>query len=358
MRLVRSRRVTWALFGALLLTIGCGDDAVPPPTPRDAGPRDASVDGATLEDAGDGDAATDPDAGEVDGGGIDGGTRDGGMRDGAVRDGAVRDGGSFDGGSYTFGDDCLDPEGRFDLCLCDVPECDPAATPSCSAGLRCLPDGCGRTTCQPGGHSCVDASDCATGSECFAARALDGSTAELCLHPSGGCTDSRDCAPGFACESGACVERRVSCVDAGCPFGFFCQDADPWARPYCMRVSRRCSSFAGACPAFFSCIDIDGDGLSECRRNGEACDTNEDCTDSVCGYSPAAKALACQAQGPCAGAADCGAGFSCTDLWGDGVRECVPDGGSCASSATCELGEVCAAPASGGAPRCVTAEGP
>jgi hypothetical protein len=334
------RHATWFASVMLVAAIGCGDDAVPPPTPRDGGTRDAGFDGATiddagLDDAGLDDATIDPDAG---------------------RDAGMRDAGSFDGGSYTFGDDCLDEEGRFDLCRCGVPECDPEASPACVAGLRCVPDGCGRTTCQPGGHACVDASDCPVGSECFAARALDGSTAEVCLHPTGGCTDSRDCAVGFACESGACVDRRVSCADAGCPFSFFCQDADTWARPYCTRVSRRCSSFAGACPPFFSCVDVDGDGLSECRRNGEACDSNEDCRNSVCGYDPTAKALACQAQGPCDGPSDCGGGFTCADLWGDGVRECVPAGGTCATSASCEVGAVCAPPASGGAPTCVAAE--
>jgi len=342
-------RATWIASAvsllAMLTTIGCGDDAVPPPTPRDGGPRDAGFDGATVDDAGldatTEDASTDDADVDAD---VDAG-----------RDGGARDAGSFDGGSYVFGDDCLDEEGRFDLCRCDVPECDPDASPACAAGLRCVPDGCGRTTCRPGGHGCVDAADCPTGSECFAARALDGSTAEVCLHPTGGCTDSRDCALGFACESGACVDRRLSC-DAGCPFGFFCQDADTWSRPYCTRLSRRCSSFAGACPPFFSCVDVDGDGLSECRRNGEACDSNDDCVDAVCGYDPTAKALACQAQGPCAGPSDCGGGFTCTDLWGDGVRECVPVGGTCTSSASCEVGAVCAAPAGGGAPTCVAAE--
>lgn len=340
---------TWLASVMLVAAIGCGDDAIPPPTPRDGGMRDAGFDGATIDDAGLDDAtiddgSTDPDTAVV----VDAG-----------RDATLRDSGTFDGGSYTFGPDCFDGDGVFDLCLCDVPECDPEASPSCAAGLRCIPDGCGRTTCQPGGNACVVDGDCPAGSTCFSATALDGSVADLCLHPTGGCTDSRDCPLGFSCDASACVDRRLSC-DSPCPFGFFCNDADSWSRSYCTRVSRRCESFSGACPPFFSCIDVDGDGLSECRRNGEACDTNDDCTSpgEVCGYDPAAKALACQAQGPCNGPSDCGGGFSCTDLWGDGVRECVPTGGSCASSASCEVGAVCASPASGGAPTCVSAEAP
>lgn len=340
------------------LFVGCGDDDVPPPPLRDGGTgTDASaLDASTGGDASPGDAGAD------DAGGGDAGSEDASEPFDAGTDAGLSfDAGSFDGGTYTFGADCEDAEGGFDLCLCDVPECDPDATPSCAAGLRCLPDGCGRTTCQLGGHACVANDDCAEGSICFGTGTLDGSAADLCLRPSAGCADSRDCAPGYACEEGTCVDRRVRCeAPTDCPYGFFCNDADSWALPYCMRVSRRCSSFAGACPPFFSCVDVDGDGLSECRRNGEACDTNDDCgaAGEVCGYDPVAKALACQAHGPCASAEDCADGFGCVDVWGDGVRECVPSGGECERSASCPTGALCGAPSSGGGAMCTDSAGP
>ena len=49
---------------------------------------------------------------------------------------------------------------------------------------------------------------------------------------------------------------------------------------------------------------------------------------------------------------DCAEGFTCTGLWPDGRRECVPDGGSCASYADCPVRQVCASPREGGAPSC------
>ncbi|MCB9620381.1 MAG: hypothetical protein H6724_13165 [Sandaracinus sp.] len=333
---------------ACVWLVACGGDSAPPPTPRDGGTLDGGGnDGGTPTDGGEMDGAVE-DGAVPDGGGDDGG-RDGG------RDAGSFDAGNVDGGSYSFGSECFDGEGMFDLCLCNVPECDPSAAAPCAAGLRCQPDGCGeRHTCQPGGQGCAAPEDCPSGSLCFGALSLDGSRVDLCLRPEGGCADSRDCASGYACEDGACVNRRVSC-DVGCPFGFYCNDADPWARPYCARVSRRCSSFAGACPPFFSCVDVDGDGSSECRRNGEACDSNEDCgaAGDVCGFDPVAKALACQPQGPCSGAGDCGTGFVCEDLWGDGVRECVPSGGTCDAPSDCGANALCGAPAGGGPPTCV-----
>lgn len=336
----------------VLVGLGCGGDDVPPPTPRDGGARDAgTLDGGEPSD---GEVPMDASVdGAADGAVGDGGADDGGAVDGGS-DAGTSDGGSFDGGSFTFGDECLDSEGAFDLCLCPVPECDPAAATPCAPGLRCLRDGCDRTTCQPGGNGCAADADCPSGSTCVATRALDGSLVDVCRSSSGDCNDSRDCALGFSCDGGSCVDRRVACArHVDCPFGFFCNDTDPWSRPFCARGSRRCDSFVGACPPFFSCVDVDGDGASECRRNGEACDTNDDCPSRVCGFDPSVGALACGSHGPCRNAGDCGAGFTCADAWGDGVRECVPSGGTCATSDDCAELTICGAPTADEPRECV-----
>ncbi|MBX3246770.1 MAG: hypothetical protein KF901_06295 [Myxococcales bacterium] len=328
-------------FGALalLLVFGCGGDDTPPPIGRDAGPRDAgsadsgdpsAVDGSSPQDASpDHDGSTPLD--------------DGGRPDSE---------GSTDG-SVAPGGDCFDDAGVYDLCRCTVETCDPSAD-TCAEGLRCLPDGCGRSTCQPGGLGCVTASDCPTGSTCRSVRGYDGAPTDVCDRPGPGCADSRDCAPGQSCSAaGVCELRRVPCAsDADCGFGFFCNVRDNYSLPYCQRIARRCETIFGACPPFFSCVDVDRDGVFECRAGGAGCDTNDDCVGDICGYDPTMEDLVCGNHGPCRFAADCGPGFTCADTWGDGVTECVPTAGTCTRTADCASPAICTTLAAGGALGC------
>lgn len=329
-------------FGAiaLILALGCGDDDIPPPTGRDGGPRDGGSDDAAVPD------------GSVEDGSI--------IEDGAIEpDGAPRDAGPRDSGDPVFdgtigpGGSCFDDAGVYDLCRCEVAECDPSAD-TCAEGLRCVADGCGRNTCQPGGLGCVDATDCPAGSMCRNIRGTDGSPMSVCDRPGAGCADSRDCAAGYSCSpAGACVSRRAPCGrDADCGFGFFCNVRDAYSRPYCQRIARRCASFLGACPPFFNCVDVDGDGLTECRAGGAGCDTNDDCVGDVCGFDPTAEDLVCGDHGNCRFEADCGPGFTCADTWGDGVTECVPDSGTCTTTADCPSPATCTTLTAGGTLAC------
>ena len=90
--------------------------------------------------------------------------------------------------------------------------------------------------------------------------------------------------------------------------------------------------------------------------NGSGCRSNDDCTTAgqVCGVSPVHVDGLCGPFGPCASAADCASGYTCADLWGDGVTECVPSGGSCTRTTDCASPAICASPAEGGAPRCIS----
>lgn len=333
------RRLTeLALCVSLLSAAACGDDSTPPPTPRDAGGRDAG----SEPDGGEG-----MDGGELDGGGegMDGGE---GVDAGTDSGFSIPDSGPLDASDPST---CFDDAGVFDLCLCDILECRPDVADDCVPGTTCLPDGCGRNTCQLAGLPCGAPGDCAEGSECFV-----GTIPPVCRKPDGGCNDSRDCPAGFSCDSGSCVDRRVPCdpESVGCPYGYFCNDLDERvAQPYCQRVYRACESF-DACPPFFSCVDVDGDGESECRANGGDCDTFMDCPGEVCGTTPD-RAGACQAQGPCAGAMiTCPSGFECADVYGDGLVECVPTAGDCDVVQDCTPPGICGSLTEDGAMTCVS----
>jgi len=338
------RRLNHALPSHALLSLSlvltaaaCGDDSTPPPG-RDAGGRDA---GGDEMDAGDGmDAGGGLDGGgeEMDGGGeVDAGT-DSGF--------SIPDVGPLDAGSI---ESCFDDAGVYDLCLCDVFECEDSS--ECGDGTACLPDGCGRNTCQLGGLPCGAPGDCAEGSECFT-----GTIPPVCRKADGGCNDSRDCPAGHSCDEGSCVNRRVPCdpESPACPFGYFCNELDQQvAQPYCQRVYRACETF-DACPPFFSCVDVDGDGESECRANGGDCDTFMDCPGEVCGTTPES-AGACQAQGPCAGEMiSCPSGFECADVYGDGLVECVPTAGDCDVVQDCTPPGICGSLTEDGAMTCVS----
>ncbi len=312
----------WILCG--VISVGCGDDSAPPPG-GDTGTRDGGVDGGgDPVDGGDEDAG---DAAGVDAPMIDVGPVDAPMID-------ATDSGT-DGGFDP--ETCFDSEGVYDLCLCDTPECSPAAPETCGAGTTCLPDGCDRNTCQLAGAECESDDDCHPSSSCARFAFVP-----VCDSGAATCNDSRDCPRGHSCDAGSCVNRRIGCT-AGpdCPWGFYCDDTDTFVdEPYCRRLYQPCNAFE-VCGPGFSCIDIDGDGDNECRPNsGGDCDSSDDCAPgTVCGADPS-KNTDCRSQGPCASGADCAAGFTCVDPWGDGVSICVT-AGSCTTSADCPAGSVC-----------------
>ena len=164
------------------------------------------------------------------------------------------------------------------------------------------------------------------------------------------CVDSRQCRGGHACTGGVCVDRRVHCGLIGdCPYGFFCDSSG--AEPYfCQRLLRPCVS-AAECPVG-TCSDLDGDGDRECVALG-ACDARTDCPGATtCLTLPVEVFSECGSYGACASATDCGSGRLCVDLWGDGVRECV-DAGGCSSTASCPGTGICGTPATGGPPACL-----
>ncbi|MCZ7686012.1 MAG: hypothetical protein M5U28_47540 [Sandaracinaceae bacterium] len=115
--------------------------------------------------------------------------------------------------------------------------------------------------------------------------------------------------------------------------------------PFCVRAYTRCSSDA-ACPLFGQCRDVLGTGMNICHwAGGTACQNNADCPviGEVCGVHPIRVDSLCGRLGPCTADGDCASGDTCADLWGDGVRECVPAGGSCARTTDCAPPGVCAA---------------
>lgn len=312
------------------LAWGCGSPPAPPPR-GDAGPR---------VDAGGMDAGT-MDAGDVDGGSGDAGT-DGGILDDA---GPEIDGGSSDAGGGTDAGipDASDPPTDSGIDFCALL---PAGTPCpCASGFTCLPNGCGEMRCYPAGRACLTAADCASGSSC---------TANVCTRGSG-CGDSRDCPPGYACETGSCVDRRIGCgPGAPCPWGFLCDNAGE-GRYYCLRAQTRCDDSA-ACPLFGQCRDVLGMGSKICHwSSGPMCQNNIDCPviGEVCGVHPEFVDALCGNYGPCSSVTDCASGFICTDLWGDGITECVPSGGSCTQTSDCTAPAICASPLAGGPPTCM-----
>jgi hypothetical protein len=203
----------------------------------------------------------------------------------------------------------------------------------------------------PSGSQCESDFDCALGARCV------GIYGRLtCVRPVPGCTDSRDCPIGHACEPDAagdrrCVDRRIPCdVEVGCPRGYVCR-TEQGIVPFCDRGYQRCNRNGGCFG--LSCTDLDGDGLRECGFPDRACSMFGDCpAGSVCGLAVADYRMECGSFGPCRTAADCPAGDECIDLWGDGIRTCEPAGGACAA-ATCPPDTICATPLGGGSPTCL-----
>lgn len=328
------RAAGYVALGVLLALAGC-DDSSPPPIPqvdagpRDAGRRDAGADtGVPPADAGD--------AAMTDDGGSDGGEpRDGGSpaADAGLRPDGGRDAGDppeLDGGPVPEFDGGPPPD------PCDFVLPGPTCTPGgCPAGEVCLDNGCGETRCYPAGHPCGSDDDCPSTSSC-----QDG----VCASSGGGCADSRDCPVGFACESGSCVDRRMRCGPGlACPHGFVCDSDSSRGAPLCVRAYTFCSSDEG-CPLFGQCRDVLRDGSRICHwSGGPMCQNNDDCPviGEVCGVHPIYVNARCGPLGPCLSDDDCASGYRCADLWGDGIRECVPPGGSCTRTADCTPPGVC-----------------
>lgn len=330
-----------AVICALVVTAAC--DERPPPIPQpDSGMR---------ADAG----------GPRDGGTLDAGSADGGERDAAAADAGRpdADGGRGDAqvpsdGSAGGEDGGTEPEPEFDAGplpdadlpdICEIEEGLPCGPDdSCPSGRICLDNGCGERRCYPAGRPCGSDADCPSGSEC-----ADG----VCGRASG-CADSRDCPEGFSCDEGSCVDRRIGCgLGATCPQGFICDASGEQGAFFCIRVYTRCADDA-ACPAFGFCRDVAGEGGICHHGNGSGCRNNAECAaGQVCGVHPEHIDGLCSAFGPCASDDDCAGGYECVDLWGDGVRECVPAGGSCSRTADCPPPAICASPAEGGVPRCI-----
>lgn len=324
----------------LLLSVACGDDSAPPPTPTDSGRRDGGTDAGAMDGAVE-------DGAVEDGGGVDAPAEDAPGVDTGDDFDAGTDSGPPDGGFDP--ESCFDDEGVYDLCLCDTPTCTPGGD-LCGPGTTCLPDGCGRNTCQLAGNRCESDADCHPSSSCATLAFMP-----VCSSGSDSCNDSRDCPLGFSCDAGTCTNRRLACDESTpCPWGFTCWDLDEFvAEPYCRVLYTPCNAFEVCGPAF-SCVDLDLDGDNECRPNGGFCDSNEDCPGMVCGSDPTALTDCRATHGPCAEPGDCAAGFDCTDLWGDGQQTCVPSaGGTCARQADCAAGTLCGQSSDTTAPACL-----
>lgn len=309
---------------ALALGGGCDDGGTAPPPGGDSGVR---MDGAA------------------------GG--DGGMDAGPIPDGGALPEAGPDGFVIVLPDgDIPIPDGFFSFDALPDPDEDSGVgrtctVGSCPAGTLCLGDGAGGSTCQPSGHPCGSGADCPGGSTCLPSGVCDHG-APL------SCGDSRDCPLGYACEGGSCANRRIACdMDVQlCPYGFYCLFPSYTAVGFCQKNTHRCDSDA-ACLGSWECVDATGSSTLQCMP-AAGCDTNAACSGDtpVCEVSPRGNA-GCGDRGPCASAADCDTGLECVDLWGDGLSECVPAGGSCGSVTDCAGPQICGSEGAADPPGCI-----
>ncbi len=248
---------------------------------------------------------------------------------------------------------CLDDMGRPDPCACP-PVLSCAGGTGCPGASVCIADGCGGERCVSPGRTCRSPGDCPAGSTCTPQPDIGVS---FCVPDGTSCNDSRDCPLGFACESGGCVDRRIACTPGGddCPFNFYCHVDPLLGAGFCLPVHVPCATDASCLIPASRCLDVRGTGEKVCAFSGR-CTTNADCAGNpsgpLCTSAPAILAD-CGPNGVCGSDADCVSGFVCRDLWGDGVRTCVPAGGSCTTSAECPAGQVCAPMESDVPPACV-----
>ena len=232
----------------------------------------------------------------------------------------------------------------------------------CGDGYLCIDSGCSdldgfaiRQCVFAGGGACNDDANCSPDRQCVD---VDGE-GKRCIKTSSGCATVTDCITGFECEEGACVDRRVPCVlEEDCPMNHVCSDQRNGN--FCLRIQVDCESDIDCVDRAPFCVDIDGDGSTECAGSIGlnpalgAC-TNDLCTDPgapVCEASGVSSVSPCGTYGLCMGPDDCAPGFVCAELWPDGRKECVPEGGSCSSFEQCDPNQICASPRDGGPPAC------
>ncbi len=330
------------LCGVLALALACGDSTPPAAGGGGTGGRGGSGGSGGTAGAGAAGGA----GGEAGAGGTGGTAGVGGMlgTGGVAGSGGVAGGGGA-GAECVTNALCHTCPDRF---LCDSDE-------DCSfSGYVCIASGC--TTgggqaikqCQPSrGGSCADVSECPNESdyECMPV----GASGNRCVRVAPGCdpvNEAYDCAPGFSCENGACVDRRVPCVDYNdCPKSHVCSTT-PTAS-FCVRVFRTCH-INQDCAGFGTfCADIDGDLIKECAgelgTSGEPCINQTDCGSGlVCEPGASGTRSTCGDFGLCRNSGECSAGFECVELWQDGRKECVPSGGSCSTSTVCPAQQICA----------------
>lgn len=208
----------------------------------------------------------------------------------------------------------------------------------CPAGSVCAPDLCGGSACVPG-RPCASDEECG-GNTCVIP---DGLERGVCTASTGDCTTSASCPAGSVCESGTCVNRRIPCgsVFDNCPRGYVCSFEPGGASMFCTLANNRCTS-ASQCELGYSCGDIDGDGMNECIPPG-ACSSHGDCTDPLlCTVFAGSSVAECSLDGPCGGGVECGEGRECLDITnGEGPPLCVRPG-SCSSNTDCPEGQICA----------------
>ncbi|MFW5876156.1 MAG: hypothetical protein ACOCXM_05425 [Myxococcota bacterium] len=326
--MTRARSLPLFALAASLLLLACGEEAPAPPPGND---------GATPTDGGSSDGSSSSDASMDATSTVDSGADAAEPEDGGPEGGFPR----IDG-SISLGDAMVDPDEDSGVgASCTAGTCGP--------GSVCLDDGAGGMTCQPSGHPCGGGADCPEGSTCLAGA----NVCEKDADPDA-CNDSRDCPPGFSCEDGSCTDRRIGCdmdVDL-CPFGFVCFQPPYVATGFCRRASNPCATDQG-CFATETCVDVAGDGRDRCMRSGDCVTGGCETAGEVCGIDPRGGSE-CMKHGPCASEADCASGFTCTDLWGDGLDECVPTGGSCTSVSSCSGSGICGSPTSEAEPDCVS----
>jgi hypothetical protein len=239
----------------------------------------------------------------------------------------------------------------------------------CTVGSACIESGCTDLGGSPigqcvfaGGGACNSIADCPPERECREVP-LEG---KRCVKTTPGCTTRFDCLPGFSCENDVCVDRRVACdVPVDCPKNHTCLQVG--FSSFCVRINVDCQNEFDCVELAQRCEDVDGDGNKECADvfdpNAASPVTclNSACSDPgspVCEADGAQGMTACGQYGLCLGPGDCATGFSCVELWPDGRKECVPEGGSCSSFASCPIRQVCAAPQEGGAPSCQSGVAP
>ncbi len=206
---------------------------------------------------------------------------------------------------------------------------------------RCLPSGCGPILrCQPAGRSCTDDRDCAAGTQRC--------TSNVCVAVGADCGDVRACPLGYACEGAmgarTCVNRRRVCEQtrSPCPYNDACVD-NPGIRPFCALVATRCATNR-ACFVASTCSDVDGDGLRECTPPGPCAPGM--CADPAdrCEILPVDYFLHCGRRGICSPLTGCAVGYTCVDPWGAGVGQCRANTDVCRTNDQCPVGQICFEP--------------